>query len=239
MATVGDRSWWRPGVSHAFAGFCGAALVIICIAFADSSLAKQVRETVTGLATAGAAVFGAVIAWRGVDAWRVQLRGQAVFDACYKASEAVTRGSQQLDLIRTPIIGGDEAAIALRKAGKDPSPENIQEGFRLAPIRRFNALVDRMKKVEDEAVRLRALLGPVVDQLVRELRLITVDFRTAFDNQEEERSGDHLPDDVRKEMREALTTVGGANNKFTQRVHAAVAALEDLVRPYLRERVEL
>jgi len=93
-STLSDR--W---LTHFFAGFVGAMLVVISIALCDSSLAKDVIGVIESSFTVAAFGIGII----GINAWRKQLQGTALFDACRDCYKAAIVWHRKLQVARSPF----------------------------------------------------------------------------------------------------------------------------------------
>jgi hypothetical protein len=70
----------------------------------EQSAAVEFLSVLSNLFTAFGAIAGVLIAWRALDTWRAQIRGQATFDAAKRFMIAVNELALQWHNARAPLV---------------------------------------------------------------------------------------------------------------------------------------
>lgn len=93
----------KTGACYLLAGFSGAMLAVVSIAFASSPIAKDVFEGLRASATLVVGSFGVWVAFQGLQTWKIQLYGGARFDAARRLQESAVRLRQEISSFRSLV----------------------------------------------------------------------------------------------------------------------------------------
>lgn len=197
-------------------------LAVCSIAFASSTVAKEVFEGLRATATMCLAGFGAWIAYQGLRTWRRQLHGSAQFDASRKMLEATLHWRDTIDGMRSPmsevvVKHGEDYRVAARR--------NLR--------RHFNRVVLRLRKCEVTSIAVEAIEGDHVRDAVQGLRRVVGKLRLAVESQFIEDPKDAILD--HREVMAILykSTIRGSE-AFSAEVTEAIEGVKRITVPAIR-----
>ena len=79
--------------------------------------------------TAGAAITAAVVAVKGLRAWKKQLRGKTDYELARRCLKAVYRVRDAIRMVRNPLQSSEEIAVAVKEEG--PSvPQYLSDDYK-------------------------------------------------------------------------------------------------------------
>lgn len=198
-----------------------------------SELAAALKE----LALGGAAIAGAVIAWKGLDAWKRQLRGKSEFEVALSLLRSCFRLREAIALVRHPMIERGEMVAALDAAGSEPTQtehplEWHSRGQAAVYETRWKSISDAMAELDTARIESEVLWGrDIADRVValkRPVGILRWAVSTSLSGGEV-----HLSQEQRKEIRETMY-LGQQPDPYGESVDAAVRAIEEYVRPKIK-----
>lgn len=104
------------------------------------------------LAVVFAAVTGAIVAIKGLNSWRRQLRGKTEYEAAVGLLRAVYKVRDAIALVRVAFMDSGELAHALRIEGVRQSGEAAPDAIALAYSVRWNAVREAMSALQIAAL---------------------------------------------------------------------------------------
>jgi hypothetical protein len=194
---------------------------------------------VKDIATGCAAVIGAIVAIRGLSAWRKQLKGKTDYELARRLLKAVYKVRDAIRFVRRPAIRTGESAAAEKEVKIEDArlKENASAARDFAVYQiRWNRLADAISELEAEAFEAEISWGQPAREKLGDLLKDVATLRWTINQHIESM----LDDDYR--VKRKLSDVGDIlydnsepdkPDAFTQRVQKTVTGLEDLLRPHL------
>ncbi len=203
-----------------------------------TSWVSLTKDIVTGCA----AVVGAAVALRGLNAWRQQLKGKTDCELARKLLKASYKVREEIRSVRHPAIWSNEAAAAERevKIEGDALKENPNAARAYAVYQmRWNKLVEAVTELEAEAFEAEISWGEPAKAKLGELLKLVAMLRLAVSQHIEamvDRNSSARPRPT--EIRDILydTSEPSKPDDFALKVQIAVAAIEAFLRPHLGSR---
>ena len=198
----------------------------------------NVLEAIANVVTAAAAIWAILIARRGLDTWRDQMRASTQYELARRCLLSTLRIRQAIQGFRGPAISPGEMREAAEKAGVDPDSMDLHE--LLAKSDEY-VYVERWRPISEAYMALRAdlLEAEVVfgsewrkaaDPLERTIRKLRWGwYRFSRDKKRESSPKDSEKIDALMYDMSSDTEL----DDFAAQVEAAVAHLEALARPHL------
>ena len=125
-------------------------------------------EVGSAIVTSIAAVVGVWVAWRGVSAWRSELRGRTEYDLARRILVGVYRVREGVRSVRSPLMSSAEYA---QREGRDPKSEGTSAAdLAYAYDRRFKAIRDAMDGLDVDFLEAEAVWGNLLATPAGELR---------------------------------------------------------------------
>jgi hypothetical protein len=195
------------------------------------------RDAVVTLAAAATAI----AAWRGVDAWRRQLKGQVEFETARACLRASYRLRDAMALVRSPFMSAGEQASALAEvdpgaAHLDPrGEERAFRGIAAAYDVRWRAVAAAISDLDLARVEAEATWGSKAAECFSDLRARTQELGAAISmylRHQREPYGVNRPSDFEQNIE--LLVFGTGTDEFSDNVKSAVDKVEAFMRPKLK-----
>lgn len=203
-----------------------------------TSWVSLIKDAVTGCA----AVVGAIVAVRGLNAWRQQLKGKTDYELARKLLKASYKVREEIRSVRHPAIWSSEAVAAEKevKIEEDRLKENPNAARACAVYQvRWNRLAEAITELEAEAFEAEVSWGgPAKVKLAELLKLVAM-LRLAVSQQIEAMIDDSSHARRRNNEIENIvydTSEPSKPDDFALKVQAAISAIEDFLRPHLGSR---
>jgi hypothetical protein len=194
---------------------------------------------VRDIVATAAAVVTAIVAARGVSAWRHQMVGKAEFDAARDLSRAVHKLVKAVQISRTPVIAMSEYPpdpIGATPNNPFRREERLSHVFKLrrAPVLEAEGVVaDCLADLEIPVGPGVFTLAKPLDDVTRELALAVSEF-VMLDLANTDLSDAVVPVEERSRVRGVVFELGAGD--FNDRLVAAARALRDGVNELLKGR---
>lgn len=208
----------------AVSGFVGCAGTLLCVAFADSSVARDVFDGIRTSATVTVAAVGVWVAFQGLQTWRRQLYGTSRFDACRKLLAATLALRDEFPRLRHPM------QIVSPNDGEDPNVAARRQN-----IERFNAAFEKLQACETEKTSVEVLMGAKAVEPFAELRRIVADIRWAL-HLESMEGTQAFATFFDERMGILYETNLPRSEAFTKRIADAIAQIDSTLGSVVRQR---
>jgi hypothetical protein len=198
---------------------------------------RDVLSTVFNAVVAGASIFGAYLAYRGLNTWREQVRHNSEYEIAKRLIMSALRLRDAIDSFRNPFMTSAELTPEEAK-GLDPAPG--KNGPSLSDL----VWPIRWKRVQEAAsnfyvVTLEAevIWEEKIDSIARRIRECVSELHSSA-TLYREMTGNDDPDShrVKIELRDVI--MNSQRNKdpnaFTLKVEAAVQSVRDFVKPIMK-----
>lgn len=200
-------------------------------------------EIVQRLATTFATISAGTVAWLGLRAWHVQLRGRTEYDLARRLLRAVFEVRDQIASVRMSFVPVAEIVEAVKGAGLDPENVNLVDDPRRLSLvyqRRWIPLSKALSSLAAEAVEAEVLWGQDVRNLEIQLRQLVGQLNGALNVYLRDRGQQHRNPEKAAERIERMAAIVYSDledaDAFGSEVEAVVARFEELLRPRLRFR---
>jgi hypothetical protein len=192
------------------------------------------------LAIAGAAVTTAIVAYRGLQKWREELRGKADFDVARGLVRATFKLRDEIQSCRVPLI----RAAEFPKGYQTPPANHLTnwrvEAEALAYIykNRWQSVSTALQEFDAQALEAEALWGADIRDSAQVLRMCAMTLFVSIESIIEDKAdgGAHFERDRefgRRTRANAHAAAGATDNPLSNQITAAVAALEAKLRGHL------
>jgi hypothetical protein len=199
--------------------------------FEAVSLGKDVIVACAAAVTA----FMAVV---GINRWRDELKGKAEFEVARTLIRASYKLRDEIAIARSPLVRPAEFPSAYW-ASKQHSPEEEAQAWAHVYNNRWEPVAEAQRAFEAASLEAEALWGSQIRDRAEALRMcahdLWVGMETVIDNA---RSGGENFESNRewaKQVRAVVSASSSAtDNALSNRITAAVRAIEDDIRPHLK-----
>lgn len=207
----------------------------------------NVADLISGakdLAIAGAAVTTAIVAYRGLQKWREELRGKADFEVARGLVRATFKLRDEIQSCRSPLIRGAEFPPGYQTPNVNHPAVARVEAEALAYVfnNRWQRVTTALQEFEAQALEAEALWGADIRDRTQALRTCATAVYVAMESiiDDEMAHGAHFAQDRefgRRTRAQAYASPTATDNPLSNEIAAAVAALEAKLRGHL-ERPE-
>jgi len=187
----------------------------------------------------GAAVTTAVVAVKGLMGWRRELKGKAEFDAARGLAKATYKLRDTFYACRAPFIGAYEFPEGYQGALGRPAAEEEAKAWGHVYKNRWAPVGSALQEFDACALEAESIWGPAIRQKTDAIRQCLRELNAAMQASLMDKAAggeDFRADkDFGRQIRSALSSTGSDDkDDLTRKMQAAVAGVEDLVRPHLR-----
>lgn len=206
-------------------------------------LLVTVRESVV----AAAAAAGAIVAVKGLSAWKRQLRGKTEYEVGLKVLRAFYRLRDAISLVRHPFMSGGEMAYALKEKQKRDgtekqaiaNPDENRNATAAAYEVRWRFVNEAMSDLQVAIIESEVLWGQEIINAIAPLRKCVTELTWAlreYLNRDVSRELSQGDREFRQKIHNIIFWRSEDNNKdpFTGTVNSSVKMIEDMVRPRLK-----
>lgn len=200
------------------------------------SVIKEVVVTVS-------AAIAAIAAVKGLNAWRERLRGNTEYELARRLLREVYNVRDMFDYARNPIMTIGEMTAAAREVQEDEERVNESQDDQLnqllleraAYVVRLQRLDEAFSKLRVESLEAEVLWGKDAIKPLDELWSCRGELSGALSDYLWYRASAEGDPRDRSEQKKDRKVVfrGGRDDKFTQKIRAAVDAIEEKMRPHL------
>ena len=198
-----------------------------------------VRDSLVALA----AIATVIVAVRGLNTWSTELRGRSRFEASRGMMLATYRLRDAVRSCRSPLVRGDEFPPGYKGPTKSTAEEE-RDAWAHIYQSRWRPVWDAIQEYDSRALETEALWGNSIRQKTDALRECVTEVSVAIDayladkyNQGEDFRADRA---FGVEIRRVLSaTKSATDNELSNRIGAAIAAIENEVRPHIGGRTKV
>ena len=201
---------------------------------------QEIVTLLKDLVTMGAASVAAIIAIKGYDTWKKQLRGKTEYELARSLLRSVYRVRDAIRSVRNPLVTSGETAEALQQAGVVVDPSDVKSQPQISQAvyqERWKVLQAALTELEADSLEAEVLWGKGLTDSLKPLhdqvRVLFVGIQRYLYSLGELYS-------TRKERHteryaEAYETVMdfGEDDSLNKKVEDAVKQAEEALRPYL------
>jgi len=191
-----------------------------------------------------AAVVGATVALRGLDTWRRQLRGSVEYELARRLLRCTYRWRETIKSVRRPMVWAYEMPAPPNEDREAMSEEDVQHyGYATAYQNRWEKVVEARDELQTELLEAEVLWGKEINTrynacfaLEKELwvyLLTHLESRNPRARPGMQEAKERVLANQRDVLRE-LSSVGD-EDAFSRDVSAAIARIEDFLKPRLRK----
>jgi hypothetical protein len=201
-------------------------------------------ESFENVATGVAALVAAWVAWKGLQAWRVQLHGKTEYDLARRVLRAVFKVRDQIAFVRHPFVAVGETIEAYRAAGIDLADVDLlkddKRATQLVYQKRWQPLAAAVSDLSVEILEAEVLWGRSSRDLEADLRKLVAELNTAVTLYHRDIHVQHgdaeraIKASERLENWSAIVYGGVSDDVFAKRVESVVDRLEAMLRPHLK-----
>jgi hypothetical protein len=203
---------------------------------------SDIVSAIAGVVVAAAAAATAFFAWRGVHAWRYQLKGQAEYELARAALSAAYRVRDAFNQVRSPFMSSGEQATALAEVDPEANDLNphsdevrarsLAAGYQV----RWRAVASALSDLDLARVESEAMWGVDAAGCFVDLRKCAGELNAALAMYlRREREADrYAPPTDLDEQQFRVVYGGGDADEFGDRVKSAVGVVEAFFRPKLK-----
>jgi hypothetical protein len=202
----------------------------------------EVLSVLEPVAVSAAAALTAFFAWRGVDTWRRQLKGQTEYEAARVALRSAYRVRDALSMVRSPFMSSGEQASAVSEVDAesrelDPSSSEARARSLAAAYQvRWRVVASALSDLDVARVEAEALWGSSAAACFKDLRACAQELNamlTMYLRHEAEPYRTAPPGDFDEQV---FRTVfgGGEGDAYAEKVLHSLEAVETFFRPKLR-----
>lgn len=198
-------------------------------------------NVVKDMSTGGAACIGVYVAYRGLESWRRQLRGNTEYDLAKRALTHVYQLRDAFEHVRFPLMSYQEMPIDPAKPGEDLSREEREfRGFARAYEERWNKVVEASVRLEATLFEVEVLWGQSAKDAFTRLFELRGELLGAVDSELRVRNP-KVPAGLRRAAEEGIGrrrqvlygTIGRSEDPFRDDVAACIKVVESVLRPHL------
>jgi hypothetical protein len=184
----------------------------------------------------GAAIVTATVAVKGLRRWRDELRGKVDFEVARNLIRATYKLRDELQSARSPMIRGSEFPGTYTP--NDNSAEKEAEAWAHVYSNRWRPVLDAVREFEAQALEAEALWGSQVRDATNELRRsahqLYIAMEAYIDDKRQRGENFRTDREFGKKINAELSASSSAkDNALSQRIEAAVAAIESKVKAHL------
>ena len=196
---------------------------------------SAVKEVVV---TAAAAT-GAIVALRGLSAWRLQLSGKTEYDVALRFLRAVYKLRDAVGLVRSPFMSAGERANAVKKTDPSgPSQDSLLETTAAAYDLRWKSIMEAMSDIQLVAHEAEVLWGSEAVELLEPLRKCVSELNWAVGTYLRVRSERTIDRDkgIYESASRIVYSMGDdpEADPFGAKLKESVTKVENFVRPRLK-----
>jgi hypothetical protein len=192
------------------------------------------------LALTLAAIATPLVAWRGLQTWRRELRGKADFEVARGLARATYRVREELAACRAPLIRSAENSPDYNPPAPGAPKDPAAEANNLAHIynNRWKPVTAALRELDAQTLEGEALWGPDIRQSVEALHRCATTVFVAIDSiLDNARSGgadfERDKEFGRRTRSQAHASAMATDNPLSKEIAAAVAGIEGKLRTHL------
>jgi hypothetical protein len=198
-------------------------------------------EDITNIISAIAAVMVAFIAWKGLNTWKEQLRGNAEYENGRKLLSAVYKIRNTVDQVRNPFASAGEIGSALKAAGYDVKFRDDDYHWKSQQalyLLRWNKVLEAITELDLAALEAEVFWGKDIteklDILRRLLHKLIITINAYIKELEHPRRRDITEEEIMETNGILYALEKSANEGYSADFSEAIKQIEDFIRERLR-----
>ena len=196
-----------------------------------------VKDIVTVISLAVAAL----VAIKGLQTWRRQLKGTTDYDLAKRLLKAAYRLRDALQAVRSPFMSSGEVQYAIKEVQLEvkPSDEDFNAASTAAAYQlRWRPVIEAYQSLELEAFEAEALWAASAKDVIIPIRRTVNSLSVAIDLvlRDRQAGGTRMLDSASREKFERILysmALTPEDDPYLKELTAAVAQIETLARPFL------
>jgi hypothetical protein len=209
----------------------------VCSHFDAATLISGAKD----LAIAGAAVTTAIVAYRGLQKWREELRGKADFEVARGLVRATFKLRDEIQTCRSPLMRAAEYPQGYQSPNaSQPANARVEaDALAYAYNNRWQRVTTALQEFDAQTLEAEALWGADIRDGAQALRTCAETVFVAIESIIDDKAagGAHFEQDRefgRRTRAQAHAPPTAADNPLSNQITAAVAALEAKLRGHLK-----
>jgi len=182
---------------------------------------KLILEAVNTIAI----VTGAILAVRGINNWKKELKGKTDYELARRFLRCVYKLRDAVKFVRNPFIPRDEIESAIKESGLGDNDISDQKKYtRAVYAKRWKKIQEAFTDLNVEQLEAEISWGDraktITDGLDKQVNNLFVELKMWFE-------ADKLPDNK-------LIYDMGPNDEYTRDLNQTINDIEDFLRPHLK-----
>ena len=183
-----------------------------------------------------AVLFGAVLAYWGVDNWRRQLKGTTEYQLALKILQSVYKIQDEAKATRSHASLSSESADRPKAEHEDPEKTSLLDQ-QYVYVQRFTRVLAAERDLFGVELETAAAFGPKINDALKPLHGCVGSLWGAVKTYFPARLADTPPQDLSmKDMMDDLYGTAGPKDEFWNGMEKAVETAEQTFRPHLTEK---
>ena len=196
-------------------------------------------SAIKDLLLGGAAVSTAIVAVVGLNKWRKELEGKTDFDAARGLIKATYRLRDQLRICRSPFYSAHEFPADYKGGFGTRTNEEETRAWSHTYKNRWDPVLSAIQDFDSQTLEAEALWGAGIRSRTDALRQCVRELNVAIDAVINDKAvgGENFKADrdFGKAMRSTVAAAESDDkNELSNKIAAAIASIEDEIRPHLR-----
>lgn len=187
---------------------------------------------------AAGVIFAAALGWRGITTWRRQLIGRRKAEVAEQALTASYRIREAFDFIRSPAAFGGEGETRERD-GNESEGETRLRNTAFVPVERINKAGETFTELQKARLLCKVYFGDAAEQpfvkLLGVRSKVIVAARMLSMTAQDRAFGQFKDRKIVREW-EAVIWDLGTDDQYKQAIAQAVAEIEAICAPHLKDR---
>lgn len=194
------------------------------------------------LCTIVSLIIAAVVAIKGLQTWRHQLKGTAHYELAKRILKATYRLRDEIQSVRNPLMTEGEINHAVKEARLEINPSDDDyyvKSMAAVYYIRWKPVIDAYRTLELEAVEAEALWGPKAKEVIVPIKKSVNSLITAIDLvlRDLQPRGPRILNNLHRETFEKIMNgISSApeEDQYLRELNSSVEAIEKIARPYIK-----
>ena len=198
----------------------------------------EIISAIRDILLGGAAIVTAVVAVKGLESWRRELKGKTEFETAKGMIKATYKLRDELSNCRSPLIRAYEFPDFYKGSTGKHSAEEEAEAWANVYEKRWEPVWKAIQDFDVQTLEAEALWGKDVREKTDELRQCARELNTAIEAviSNKASGGQDFQSDRNfgKEMGRKVSAVKESENPLSQKIVRSIRNIENFVRPHLK-----